>query len=285
MVNRQQSQTLSAQNPDDGGASDAIVVRALADLNSELANAQRELARRNAELAEAVREKNQMLGMAAHDLRNPLGIIAGVVDVLTDELADSLSAENRELLGQVAHSAEYMLRLIDDMLDFTKISAGRLELELKPTDVAELIRENLAFNAILAKKKGSTLQFDAGASAPLLNLDAKRVHQVLNNLVSNALKFSVAGSIIMISLRCAADEVTIAVADHGQGIAADELGNLFKAYSRTRTRSTGNEKSTGLGLAIVRRIVEAHGGHIRVESELGRGSTFFVSLPMSTPAA
>jgi signal transduction histidine kinase len=285
MVNRQQPQTLCAQNADEGGASDALVVRALADLNSELANAQRELARRNAELADAVREKNQMLGMAAHDLRNPLGIIAGVVDVLTDELADSLSAENRELFGQVAHSADYMLRLIDDMLDFTKISAGRLELELKPTDVAELIRENLAFNAILAKKKGSKLHFEAEESAPLLNLDAKRVHQVLNNLVSNALKFSVAGSITTVSLRCAADEVTIAVADHGQGIAADELGNLFKAYSRTRTRSTGNEKSTGLGLAIVRRIVEAHGGHIRVESELGRGSTFFVSLPMSPPAA
>ena len=183
--------------------------------------------------------------------------------------------ENRELLGQVAHSADYMLRLIDDVLDFTKISAGRLELELKPTDVAELIRENLSFNAILAKKKGSKLQFEAGASPPpLLNLDAKRMHQVLNNLVSNALKFSVAGSIIMISLRCAADEVIIAVADHGQGIAADELGNLFKAYSRTRTRSTGNEESTGLGLAIVRRIVEAHGGQIRVESELGEARLF-----------
>jgi signal transduction histidine kinase len=284
---KQQPQIFSSLSRNDGGDSpdDASVVRALADLNSELANAQRELARRNAELADAVREKNQMLGMAAHDLRNPLGVIAGLVDLLNEELADSLSAENRELLGRVAHSAEYMLGLIDDMLDFTKIDAGRLELELRPTDIAELIRENLAFNSILANKKGSKLQFDARGSAPLLQLDSRRMQQVLNNLVSNALKFSVAGSTITISLRCGADELTIAVADQGQGIAADELCNLFKAYSRTRTRSTANEKSTGLGLAIVRRIVEAHGGHIRVESELGRGSTFFVTLPMRPHAA
>jgi signal transduction histidine kinase len=105
------------------------------------------------------------------------------------------------------------------------------------------------------------------------------MQQVLNNLVSNALKFSVADTTIVVTLRCGAAEVTIAVADEGQGIAADELGKLFKPYSRTSTNSTANEKSTGLGLAIARRIVEAHGGRIRVESELGRGSTFYVSLP------
>jgi signal transduction histidine kinase len=264
---------------------DDSVVRGLASLNSELANAQRELARKNAELAEAVREKNQMLGMAAHDLRNPLGVIVGMVEVLEEELADSLSAQNRELLGRVAHSAEYMLGLIDDMLDFTRINAGQLELVLQPVDIANLIRENLAFNSILASKKGSQLRFEAETSPPLLNLDARRMQQVLNNLISNALKFSVAGGTITVSLRRGADEVTIAVADQGQGIAADELGKLFKAYSRTSTKSTANEKSTGLGLAIVRRIVEAHGGHIRVASELGQGSTFFVSLPMRSPAA
>jgi len=264
---------------------DTRVLQALARLNSELANAQRELARRNAELAGAIREKNELLGMAAHDLRNPLGIIVGVVDLLGQELSESLSNENRELFARVASSTEYMLQLIDDMLDYSKIDAGQLELELHPVDLAELIRQNVAFNSILADKKGINLRLECERSVPPLKLDSRRFHQVLNNLISNALKFSHGGSTITVALRCTAAEVTIAVADQGQGIAADELGKLFKPFSRTRTESTGNEKSTGLGLAIVRRIVEAHGGRIRVESEPGRGSTFYVSIPAVPPAA
>jgi len=263
---------------------DARVVRALAGLNSELANAQRELARRNAELAGAVREKNQLLGMAAHDLRNPLGIIVGVVDLLGLELADSLSAENRELFSRVASSAEYMLGLINDMLDYSKIDAGRLVLQLHPVDIAELVRQSVAFNSILANKKAINLRFASERSAPRLNLDPRRIQQVLNNLISNAVKFSHGGSTITVTLQPGPAEVTIAVADQGQGIAAEELGKLFKPFSSTSTRSTDNERSTGLGLAIVRRIVEAHGGRISVESELGRGSTFYLSLPAVTLA-
>ena len=161
--------------------------------------------------------------------------------------------------------------------------------ELQPVDIAALIAENLAFNSILGNKKGSKLRFEReGAPPPLLNIDSRPMQQVLNNLVSNALKFSVAGSTITVTLQGGPDTATIAFADQGQGIAADEIDKLFKPYSRTRTKSTNNEKSTGLGLAIVRRIVEAHGGHIRVESELGRGSTFYVTLPivpLSLPAA
>jgi two-component system, OmpR family, sensor kinase len=285
--NKQQPETFSSKSEDRGDESqdDARIVRALASLNSELANAQRELARRNSELAAVIREKNQLLGMAAHDLRNPLGVIVGVVDMLGEELADSLSAENRELFSRVASSAEYMLGLIDEMLDYSKIDAGRLELELHPVNVAELIRQNLAFNSILASKKRIKLRFESEGPPPILNLDSRRIQQVLNNLISNALKFAYGDTTVTVTLKSSAAEVTISVADQGQGIAADELGKLFKPFSQTRTRSTAREKSTGLGLAIVRRIVEAHGGSIRVESELGRGSTFYVSLPAVAPEA
>jgi signal transduction histidine kinase len=261
------------------------IVQALTGLNSELANAQRALTRKNVELANVIREKNQLLGMAAHDLRNPLGIVVGVVDILREELAESLSEENRELLSRVASSVEYMLGLIDDMLDYSKIDAGRLELQLSPVDVAELIRQNLAFNTILAGKKGISLRFEIEGAPPVLNLDSRRIQQVLNNLISNGLKFSNPGSSITITLLTREAAVTIAVADQGLGIRADELGKLFKPYSRTSTKSTAGEKSTGLGLAIVRRIVEAHGGSIRAESKLGRGSTFYVSLPTAPAAA
>jgi two-component system, OmpR family, sensor kinase len=281
---KEKPETFSAESCDEGGGSsdDARVVQALTSLNSELANAQRELARKNAELNGAIREKNQLLGMAAHDLRNPLGIIVGIIDLLGEELAASLSAENRELFSRVATSAAYMVELIDDMLDYSKIDAGRLELELHPVDIADLIRQNLAFNSILASKKEIKLRFESAAQQPPgLNLDSRRIQQVLNNLISNALKFAHSGSAITVTLLGGAGEVTIAIADQGQGIAADELGELFTPFSSTSTRSTANEKSTGLGLAIVRRIVEAHSGHIRVESELGRGSTFYVSLPIT----
>jgi two-component system, OmpR family, sensor kinase len=270
----------SLQLPDDGQ-----VVQALAGLNSELTNTQRELARRNAELDDAIKEKNQLLGMAAHDLRNPLGVIVGVIDILNEELADSLSAENQKLFSRVASSAEYMLGLIDDMLDFSKVEAGRLELQLTPVDISKLIEEVVAFNEILAHKKGIRLSFENAAPPPPLNLDSKRMQQVLHNLLSNAIKFSHEGTTITVTLRRSETDVIVSVADQGQGIAAAELGKLFKPFSTTSTRGTANEKSTGLGLAIVRRIVEAHGGHIRVESELGRGSTFFVTLPNPTAEA
>jgi two-component system, OmpR family, sensor kinase len=278
LQNKQPPVTPASYGPDS-------VVRAMASLNSDLANAKRELVRKNAELAAAIGEKNQLLGMTAHDLRNPLGVIAGVVEILNEELADSLSGHNRDLLARVARSAEYMLGLIDDMLDYSKIDAGRLDLELQPVDVADLIRQNVEFNSILANKKGINLRFESDGPPLTLNLDSRRIQQVLNNLVSNALKFANTGSAVTVTLRSSVSEVTIAVADQGQGIAADELGKLFKPFSQTRTKSTAREKSTGLGLAIVRRIVEAHGGSIRVESELGRGSTFYLSFPATPPAA
>jgi signal transduction histidine kinase len=281
LVNKHHPETL---NPPRSTAyidlpSDAQVVQALEGLCNELANAQRDLARRNIELGRAIHEKNQLLGMAVHDLRNPLGIIIGVVDLLRDELTAALSEENRNLFSHVASSAEYMVQIIDDLLDYSKIEAGQLELRLQPIELAGLIQEALAFNSILANKKGIQLRFVNESSPLLLDLDSRRLRQVFDNLISNALKFSHSDTTVTVTLYCGVGEITIAVADEGQGIAADELGKLFMPYSRTRTTSTANEHSTGLGLAIVRRIVETHSGRIWVESELGRGSIFYVSLP------
>ncbi len=270
----------ACRHRDESTPEDARVVQALTGLNSELANAQRELARKNAELNGAIREKNQLLGLAAHDLRNPLGVILGIADLLSEEPVASLSAETRKLFAHVATSAAYMVELIDDMLDFSKIDAGRLDLRLNPVDIFDFIRQNLAFNSLLANKKDINLSFEPPDSLPLVMLDTRRMQQVLNNLISNALKFSHPGSTITVALKDAGATVTIAVTDQGQGIAPDEIGRLFQPFSSTSTRSTANEKSTGLGLAIARRIVEAHRGQIRVESQLGRGSTFIVSIPV-----
>jgi signal transduction histidine kinase len=275
----------SDYSPQSNTRDDSTVVTALADLNSQLSNTQRKLARRNAELAAAIAEKNQLLGMAAHDLRNPLGIIVGVADLLSDQLGDSsLETENRDLLSRVGRSAEYMRSLIDEILDYTMVEAGRLDLQFESVDLADLIRQNLRFNTMLANKKGISLRFDCAAVLPPLRLDSRRIQQVLDNLISNALKFSPSGTTVTVNLHAGNKEVTLSVADQGRGISADELENLFKPYRRSRTGGTANEKSFGLGLAIVRRIVEAHGGRIWVESQPGLGSTFYVSL-LIAPAA
>jgi len=149
-----------------------------AELNSEQANVEREQTCRNADLDAAIREKNELLGMAAHDLRNPLGVIVGAAELLSDELGDSVREENRELISRVTSSAEFMLRLIDNLLDYSKIEAGRLELHLDPVDVADLIRQNVAFNSILASKKGVTLRFESEGPPALLMLDSRRFRQM-----------------------------------------------------------------------------------------------------------
>jgi signal transduction histidine kinase len=170
--------------------------------------------------------------------------------------------------------------LVDDLLDFAKIEAGKLELELRATDLTELLRNNLILGARSAQHKNIELVSKIeGQPRPIL-IDARRIEQVLNNLVSNAVKFSQPGTRISVTLHFDDRELILTVADQGLGIPANELGNLFKPFSRTSNVGTANESSTGLGLVITRRIVEAHRGRIQVDSQVGVGSTFRVILPL-----
>jgi signal transduction histidine kinase len=261
---------------------DPRIFEELTRLNNEFADMQRELARKNAALAAAIQEKNLLLGVAAHDLRNPLGAIAALADTLNDEMAQQMNDEQRELLADIGRSAELMLGLVNDLLDFSKVEAGKLELERRPADLAELLRHSLKINAMLARRKSIALELEVEGREQPIPIDARRIEQVLNNLIGNGVKFSHPGTRIKVSLHFTDSEATLAVADQGLGIPADEIGKLFKPFSRTSTRGTANEPSTGLGLAICRRIVEAHQGRIWVESQVGIGSTFYVVLPATT---
>jgi signal transduction histidine kinase len=138
---------------------------------------------------------------------------------------------------------------------------------------------------MLAEKKGIRLAFAPECGLPPVILDRQKIEQVLNNLVSNALKFSLPGSMVRVSASRVNGSVVVTVGDRGPGIPSEELDRLFKPFSRTSVRSTAGERSTGLGLAISRKIVEAHGGRIWAESEVGMGSTFSFSLPVSTQDA
>jgi signal transduction histidine kinase len=260
---------------------DDAVFEELTTLNNEMANLQRELAKKNAELAELNQLKNRLLGMAAHDMRTPLGAIRTYAEFLEEEVADRLTDEQHEFLTVIREQSDFMLHLVSDLLNVSAIEAGQLNLDRQPADLITLIQRVVKLNGVLAAKKEIAVQFDS-ATIPLeLSFDASKIEQVLNNLIGNALKFSHRGTRVRVRLDCTAQVVTVGVQDEGQGIPANDLSKLFQPFSRTSVRTTGGEQSTGLGLAIVHRIVEGHGGRIWVKSEVGKGSTFFFTLPVA----
>ena len=254
----------------------------LSHLNNELANAQRELSKSNFELARLNEQKNQFLGVAAHDLRNPLEVILTYSRFLQDEAAAGLSPEHLEFLRIIRSSSEFMLNLVDDLLDVAKIEAGKLELDLASVDLARLVEDNVARNRTLAESRGIAVELRKPAAALRMELDAAKIEQVLNNLIGNAVKFSPAGTTVEVSLESGEEGARISIRDQGPGLAADEVEKLFRPFERGHARGARGEKSTGLGLAIVQRIVEGHRGRIEAESEPGRGATFRVWLPRGT---
>lgn len=258
---------------------DAELYDELAKVNNELVTLQRELAKKNAELRQLNEQKNQFLGMAAHDLRSPLGAITTFSGFLLEEAGPALSAEHQHFLTLIRSSSEFMLRLIDDLLDISKIEAGRLVLDVRPTDFAALLRDNVAVNQVLAAKRQIQLRLTCDA-VPALALDAAKMEQVLNNLLSNATRYAPAASAVDVCLAVRDGALLLSIRDRGPGIPADKMGELFTPFTRLAGKAVHGEKSTGLGLAIVRRIVEAHGGNVWAESTPGEGSTFFVSLPL-----
>lgn len=251
----------------------------LSRLNNELATVQRELAKKNAELERLNEQKNQFLGIASHDLRNPLEVVLTYSQFLYEDAADLLSAEQIEFIKTIRSSSRFMLNLVNDFLDISKIEAGKLELDLENVDVVKLCRENVARNQILAQSKQIDISFEAPEALPEIIIDEFKIEQVLNNLLGNAIKFSPVNGKIDVLVTSREGNAIISVRDYGQGIAPDELEKVFNPFVKGRSQTTQGEKSTGLGLAIVKKIVEGHGGNVRVESELGKGATFYLCLP------
>lgn len=264
-----------AQDDRDSGYYDELT-----RLNNELVTTQRELAKKNIELARVNDLKNQFLGIAAHDLRNPLDIILNYSRFLLDEASPKLDKEHIEFLNAIRSSSEFMLNLVNDLLDVSKIEAGRLDLELETADLGAVIKYNVALNRTLAEKKSINLTLVQDAETPGMRIDVSKIEQVLNNLIGNAIKFSPPHSRVEVRVTKKDADIIISVRDEGEGIKQAEIDRLFQPFERGRVKPTGGEKSTGLGLVIVKKIVAGHGGKIWVDSEVNNGATFFVSLPI-----
>jgi two-component system, OmpR family, sensor kinase len=252
------------------------VYNELSKLNNELSNAHRELARREAELTRLNEEKNRFLGMAAHDLRSPLSVIYTYSGLLLSDTNERLTESEREAMAEIRFAAEHMLRLINDLLDVAKIESGRAELDLEELDPSLLIRRALRHCKAGAEQKNISLVHEADPGSRTIRADAMKLHQVVVNLVNNAIRYSPEGSRVRVDVSFQPGTCTISVHDEGYGIPSDALDRIFNPFERLE-RSGGH--GAGLGLLIVKRLVDLLGGRVHVESEIGRGSSFFVQLP------
>ncbi len=249
-------------------------------LNNELATVQRELTKKNVELERTSDLKNQLLGMAAHDLRNPIGAIRSYSELLLDTEIPLSDEKRRHFLERIRESSRFMLALINDLLDLSAIESGQLRIDSQKLDIVRLVSENVQLNRLLAHDKGIDIIAEISENIPEVTADAVKLEQTLHNLLSNAVKFSDPGTSIMVRVNSEGEEIRIDVVDRGPGIPAHEIGEIFKPFRRASTKATRNESSTGLGLAIVKRIVEGHGGRLHCDSEVGRGTTFSFWIPV-----
>jgi signal transduction histidine kinase len=251
----------------------------IAGLYNELANLHRQLSKKSIEIERLSRQKDRFLGMAAHDLRHPLGIIGLLCGFLLEDVAPTLSREHADYLATIRTHIESMQKIIDDFLDVATIESGRLPSDRKPTDLLDLFKKNTALNRLLTEKKGVQIDLLYDEGLPQAVVDAKKIEQVLNNLISNALKFSPPGGRIEVELRRSDDQIVFGVSDQGPGIPPELLPKLFAPSESSLLPDSENRQSTGLGLIIARKIVEAHNGRIWAEVGRQRGAAFYVSLP------
>ncbi len=253
---------------------------AISDLHALAGSLETLVDERTEELRIANEEKNQFLGMAAHDLRSALNAVIGFSDLLATSLREKLEQRQQRMMENIRDSSRYMLSLVENLLDVSTIEAGRLDLDLHPTDVAATVERSVTLNGLMASTKNITLQY-RGSGSFVVPLDERRFEQVINNMINNAIKYSSPNSEVEVSVAREGGQVLIRVKDHGVGMSEGTRERLFQPFSKGRSAGTAGERSTGLGLAIAQKIIVRHGGTLSVESVEGEGSTFTVSLPMS----
>jgi signal transduction histidine kinase len=249
----------------------------LAMANNELVTAQRELSRTVAELQRLNAYKDELLGMAAHDLRNPLNANAAFIAFLLHD-SEGFSDDNRTLLDRLHTNSEYMLRLVENVLDFAAIQSGHVRLQSEDAALEEIAASVVETMRIIADGKQVKIAYAVEDALPRLPLDVIKMTQAVQNLVANAVQYSPPETTVDVRLRTCPGGIELDVEDRGPGIPPEELPQLFKPFTRLSTRSLTRQRSVGLGLAITRRLVEAHGGTIDVRSEVGKGSVFTVRL-------
>lgn len=234
----------------------------------------------NAELARAARLKDEFLASMSHELRTPLNGILGLTESLQEDIYGELNEKQRGALTTIDESGRHLLALINDILDLSKIEAGRLELDVTALDGSVVAQASLRFVKEFALRKGLAMSCQVAEATPQVRADPRRLKQMLVNLLSNAVKFTPDGGSVGVEIAPAGPaEVRITVSDTGIGIARDDVPKLFRPFIQVDSKLSRRYEGTGLGLALVRHMAEMHGGRVDLETELGRGSRFSIVLP------
>lgn len=237
-----------------------------------------ESARARAEAADAL--KTRLLGIAAHDLRSPLTAMVGAAALLKDDVSRDAVAETA---GWIETEGERLLAFIQNLLDASALELGGMKLARVPLDLGGVVRASVEAHRVAAAAKGQRIDVDV--SPAIVVGDAQRLRQVVDNLVSNALKFSPRASVTRVALESSGTTLRLAVSDQGPGLTAEDRARLFRPFERLSARPTGQENSTGLGLSIVHELVLRHGGTVEVDTAPGKGATFVITLPLAGAAA
>jgi len=253
----------------------------IVDDHTELETSKKKLEEQNDTLKVLNEQKSKFLGIAAHDLRNPIGAIQSFSNLIIDSYNDFSDDDKIEFLQLIKDSSQFSLNLINELLDISKIELGKLELDKQEQDIKEIITNTIKINKIFAKKKNIKINFVSNDSLGLISIDKNKIEQVLHNLLSNAIKYSNPKTTVYVSIIKNESNIKISVNDEGVGIPEQELKNLFTEFGTTSAKTTANETSTGLGLAIAKKIVNGHGGEIMATSKLGEGSDFLFTLPLN----
>jgi signal transduction histidine kinase/CheY-like chemotaxis protein len=273
---------------------------------TELKLFEQRLQQKNLELEEASRMKSEFLANMSHELRTPLNAIMGFSEILRDGLIGELTPQQRGFIGDIFGSGKHLLSLINDILDLSKVEAGKMTLDLEPVEVWGLFTNSLSIIKEKAAARHITLTMDASKAPRSIQADARKVKQIAYNLLSNAVKFTVDGGSVALSVdQVPRDEVGVAssgwsyrgfsppsakfdeflritVTDSGIGISPEGLEHLFKPFSQIDSGLSRKFEGTGLGLAMVKLLAELHGGAVAVESAVDQGSRFTVWLPLRT---
>jgi signal transduction histidine kinase len=247
--------------------------------NVEVELAKQELEEKAEQLAMTSRYKSQFLANMSHEFRTPLNAIIGFSELLDEQTMGPLNERQKEFVGYVMQGGRHLLALINDILDLSKVEAGRMQLScdwVAPDALVEDVRQMVK---PLADKQGVHLILKVAEGLPPVYADPIRVKQILYNLLSNGIKFNHRHGKVELTVSCQDDQLSWCVADSGVGIRDEDMSRLFREFERIEHRGPKSE-GTGLGLALTKRLVELHGGSIHVESTVGQGSTFTVRLPL-----
>jgi signal transduction histidine kinase len=243
-----------------------------------------EIQEKSRELEVASSHKSEFLASMSHELRTPLNAIIGFSEVLLERMFGEMNEKQEDYLKDINSSGQHLLSLINDILDLAKVEAGRMELNLATFDLPAAIDNALTLIRERALRHGIALSVEVDSQLGGLNADERKLKQILLNLLSNAVKFTPEGGRITVGARLLGDMVEIAVNDTGIGIAPEDQAAVFEEFKQVGTDYKHKAEGTGLGLALTRKLVELHGGAMRLESEPGKGSTFAFTLPLNATA-